>query len=107
MDAIKTKQHEKSFSEHEIVLQMLHDLNQLERNILGLYFYEKLTVDSISALIDIPVKSVKSHLTSVIKTISGEIKGEEPVYVQETQKNEKKSRGKGKEQFFNFPVHDR
>ena len=107
MEALKTIQQEKSFSEHEIVLQMLHDLNQLERNILGLYFYEKLTVDSISVLIDIPVESVKSHLTSVIKTISGEIKGEEPVYVQKAQKKKKKGREKGGKQFIRFPVYDR
>ena len=94
-------------SEEEIILHILKELDQIERNILGLYFYEKLSVSTISELINIPEKKVNSHLSIIMNKIKGEFKGDHLNHVQKTPEKRKKA-WKGNEQsIHNFPVHDR
>ncbi len=79
----------------------------MERNIPGLYFYEKLSTSTISELVNIPEKNVKSHLSNVVNKIKGEFKGDHLTHVQKTQEKSKKTWEGSKQTIINFPVHDR
>ncbi len=90
-------------SEEAIVLQVLKELDQTERNILGLYFYEKLSVGTISQLLEMPVESVESQISSIMVVIKKEIAGEQYPNVE---KKEKKTWEIRAEALNNFPVND-
>ena len=75
-------------SEENIVLEHLKQLNQMERNILGLYYYENLTVGTIAQLMEMPETDIESCLSTVIQTIRQEIRGEQPADAQTKQKDQ-------------------
>ena len=66
MGIAKIKQRDASLLEEEIILHLLKEFSQVERNMFRFYFYEKLSTSTISELINIPGKGVKSHLSNVM-----------------------------------------
>ena len=94
-------------SEEKIILLLLKELDQTERNILGLYFYEKLSVTTISELINMPEDSIQLHLSGIMDKIKGEINKERTSYVPETEKKVKQKWDNGQKAIQHFPFHDR
>jgi len=107
MKTTKTNTSDTSISEETIILHLLKELDQTERNILGLYFYEKLTPATISELIQISEKQVKSYLSNILRKIKGELKGDHQPHVREKQAK-KKQIWKGEiSPVQNLTLHDR
>ena len=53
-------------TEVDILLQQLKQLSRNDRVLLGLYFYEKLTVEDIASVLSIEQKKVKTALNRII-----------------------------------------
>lgn len=56
-----------------LIIEKLKSLNQFERNLLGLYFFEKLSYSEIASLMGISDNFVKSKLQEIQKKLLEEV----------------------------------